>query len=94
MVQRRPALGSITLHNLDDSLYALLKQKARKDGKSLNRTIQELLRESVGLKRHAEKSGKRKDIYTELCGAVSPAELRKMEEAEKEFEVIEEKDWK
>jgi len=86
-------MSSITLHNLEDSLYALLKQKARKEGKSLNRTIQELLTESVGLKRKAEKSGK-KDVYTELCGSMSPEELKKMEEAEEEFEVIEEKDWK
>ena len=86
-------MSSITLHNLEDSLYALLKQKARKEGKSLNRTIQELLTESVGLKRKAEKSGK-KDVYTELCGSMSAEELKKMEEAEEEFEVIEEKDWK
>jgi len=47
----------------------------------------------VGLKRKAEKSGK-KDVYTELCGSMSPEELKKMEEAEEEFEAIEEKDWK
>ena len=87
-------MSSITLHNLEDSLYALLKQKARKEGKSLNRTIQELLAESVGLKRKAGKSGKKKDVYAELCGAMSAEELKKMEEAEKEFEVIEETDWK
>ena len=87
-------MSSITLHNLEDSLYALLKQKARKEGKSLNRTIQELLVESVGMKSKAKKSGKRKDVYTELCGAVSPQELKKMEEAEKEFEMIDAKDWK
>jgi hypothetical protein len=87
-------MSSITLHNIEDSLYALLKQKARKEGKSLNRTIQELLTESVGLKRKAEKSGRKKDIYTELCGAMNREELKIMKEAEKEFEVIEEKDWK
>ncbi|MGA2973775.1 MAG: hypothetical protein ABSF77_00520 [Spirochaetia bacterium] len=84
-------MSSITLHNLEDSLYTLLKQKARKEGKSLNRTIQELLRESMGLK---GKTAKKKDIYAELCGAISGKELKKMEEAEKEFEVIDEKDWK
>ena len=87
-------MSSITLHNLEDSLYTLLKQKARKEGKSLNRTIQELLTESMGMKRKAEKSGKKKDVYSELCGVMSREELKKMEEAEKEFEVIEEKDWK
>jgi len=87
-------MSSITLHNLEDSLYTLLKQKARKEGKSLNRTIQELLTESVGLRGKAGKSGRKKDVYAELCGSMSPEELKKMEEAEEEFEVIEEKDWK
>jgi hypothetical protein len=87
-------LGSITLHNLEDTLYTLLKQKAHKEGKSLNLTIQELLTESVGLKRKAGKRGKKNDVYTEICGAMSREELKKMEKAEEEFEVIEERDWK
>jgi hypothetical protein len=93
MVQVEGAVNSITLHNLGDSLYALLKRKARKEGKSLNRTIQELLAESMGLGRTAGKTGKKKDIYDELCGALSAEELRTMEEVEKEFEAIDEKDW-
>ena len=71
-------MSSITLHNLEESLYALLKQKARKEGKSLNRTIQELLAESLGPKGEARKSRKRKDVYAELCGSTSPEELRKL----------------
>jgi len=87
-------MSSITLHNLEDSLYAFLKRKARTEGKSLNLTIQELLKESVGLKGKAGKNAKKNDVYAELCGAMSREELRKMEKAEKEFEVIEEGDWK
>jgi hypothetical protein len=87
-------MGSITLHNMEDSLYALLKQRARKEGKSLNRTIQALLAESVGLKEKTGKSRKKKDVYDELCGTMSPKELAQMEAAEKEFEVIDEMDWK
>ncbi len=62
--------------------------------KSLNRTIQELLTESVGLKGKVGENGKKKDVYEELCGAMSYEELKKMEEAEKEFDAVEEKDWK
>lgn len=87
-------MGSITLHNLEDSLYALLKQKARKENKSMNRTIKELLALSMGLEEKADKKRKKKDVYDELCGTMSPEELVKMEEAEEEFEVIEDKDWK
>jgi hypothetical protein len=85
-------MSSITLHNLDVSLYALIKNKARKEGKSLNRTIQEMLAESAGMKGRNGKSGK-KDIYAELCGAVSQEELKKMERSEQEFEAVDDKDW-
>jgi len=85
-------MRSTTLHNLDDALYALLKQKARKEGKSMNRTIQELLAEATGLKKRPGHRAK-KDIYTELCGAMTAGELKELEEAERDFERIEEKDW-
>ena len=80
-----PWMHSTTLHNLDDALYALLKQKARKEGKSLNRAIQELLAEAVGLKKKAVHRAK-KDVYTELCGAMTASELKEMEEAERDFD--------
>ena len=42
-------MKSITVHNLDESLDAEIKKLARKKGISLNKTIKNLLRESVGL---------------------------------------------
>jgi len=48
----------------------------------------------VGLRGKAGKSGKKKDLYAELCGSLSPEEFKKMEETGEELEVIEEKDWK
>jgi hypothetical protein len=87
-------MSSITLHNLDNSLYAMLKKKAREDGKSMNRVIQELLAESMGQKKRPQKKGKVRDEYAELCGAMPSEELKRMENAEKEFEVIDERDWK
>jgi plasmid stability protein len=87
-------MGSITLHNLDDSLYAMLKRKARGEGKSMNKTIQELLAEAMGQKRRPEKKGKARDEYAELCGAIPGEELKRMEDAEKEFEALDEREWK
>ena len=46
------------------------------------------------MKSKTGKSGKKKDVYTELCGAMSPPELKRMNEAEKEFEMIDVKNWK
>ena len=85
-------MHSTTLHNLNDALYALLKQKARKEGKSLNRTIQDLLLESLGLGGKPARRGK-KDVYDEMCGAMPMEERTRMEESEKEFEATHDEDW-
>jgi len=42
-------MKSITLHNLDPDLAEALARKARAEGRSLNRTSQELLRAALGL---------------------------------------------
>lgn len=86
-------MNSITLHNIPSSLYGLLKQKARRDGKSLNRTIQGLLAEALGL--HGDKGGRaRRDVYDEICGSLPAEEMARMLEAEKDFEKIDPEDWR
>jgi hypothetical protein len=92
MVHKEAPVNSITLHNLPSSLYGLLKQKARREGKSLNRTIQDLLTEALGLSSRQLKK-QRKDVYDEICGAMPIEERARLEEAEREFEEIDAKDW-
>ena len=90
--KERSTMSSITLHNLPSSLYGLLKQKAQNEGKSLNRTIQDLLSESLGLGGKPARRGK-KDVYDEMCGAMPMEERTRMEESEKEFEATHDEDW-
>ena len=40
-------MKSITIHNLDETLENLIKERAKKQGKSLNKTIQALLNEAL-----------------------------------------------
>jgi len=40
---------SITIHDLDESTEALIEEKARKEGLSLNKTVKMLLRQALGL---------------------------------------------
>ena len=42
-------MKSITIHNLEDSLDSLIREKAKKQGLSLNKTIQLLLKKALGL---------------------------------------------
>jgi hypothetical protein len=86
-------VGSITLHNIPSSLYGLLKQKARREGKSMNRTIQDLLAGALGLP--GSRAGREtRDVYDEVCGGLPAEEAARMLEAEKDLERIDPEDWR
>ena len=85
-------MSSITLHDLDDSLYAALKKKARKEGCSMNRTIKRILEESLGLKNGSEDRGN--GVYAKLCGAMPAEEADRMDRFEQEeLETIDGEEW-
>lgn len=52
-------MKSITIHNIDDELEAIIREKSKKEGKSLNKIIQDLLRKALGIKN----TGKANLIY-------------------------------
>lgn len=86
-------MNSITLHKIPSSLYGLVRQKARREGKSMNRVIQDLLSEALGLPA-GQQPGRPGDIYEETCGSLPADECRRMLEAEGDFERIDPEDWR
>jgi hypothetical protein len=91
-VQWRFFMSSITLHDLDDSLYAMLKEKANKEGISMNRTIKNLLEESLGLLRND--ANRKRSVYAELCGAMPAEEADRLRRYEQdELEAVDAEDW-
>ena len=59
-------MKSITIHDLDPKMEALIREKARKGGTSLNKTIKSLLRKSLGLDPGCETD--RGDDFADLFG--------------------------
>lgn len=84
-------MKSITIHNLDEPLNALLREKARQQGTSLNKTIKSLLEESLGIT-PGKKPGHRDD-FLDLCGIWSPEEVARFEKTQSDFAQIDPKDW-
>ena len=82
-------MKSITIHNLDEDLARNIRQKARRQGTSLNKTIKELLRESLGI------SGKKRAYadFSEFFGVWSKQEAKKIESALEDSERIDPEDW-
>ena len=84
-------MKSITVHDLDNELYASLRSQATSQGLSLNKTIKQILRESLGL---THKLAKKRD-FSKFVGVWSKKEADEFDKIiNEEFENIDEEDWK
>lgn len=81
-------MKSITVHGLDDPLDRLIREKADREGVSLNKTIKKLLRDSLGLSRQHKKHD-----FSAFCGIWSKKEYEEFERSVKDFERIDREDW-
>lgn len=83
-------MKSITIHNLDESLDVLIREKARRQGTSLNKTIKRVLKTALGLD---ETGVNRKDAFMDLFGSWSKKDERKFHIRTKGFENVDSEDW-
>jgi hypothetical protein len=86
-------MKSITIHNIDGQLAELIESTAKAKGTSINKTIQQLLEESLGVKFQGKDSKHRTD-FSEFCGLWTKEDLAEFEKRTKEFEEIQPEDWK
>ena len=84
-------MKSITLHGLDNKLYERIKEKAQRQGLSLNKTIKNLLEISLGIKNH-DGTDHRED-FIEFCGVWTEAEAKEFAADIEDFEKIDPRDW-
>ena len=84
-------MKSITLHKIDGPLAELIKAKAKSEGLSMNKTVQKILEESLGVK---PRSGKdhRKD-FEEFCGMWSNSDLAEFKQKTEGLDTIDAEDW-
>ncbi|MBN1508140.1 MAG: hypothetical protein JW955_14915 [Sedimentisphaerales bacterium] len=84
-------MKSITVHDLDDSLEALIQEKAREEGLSLNRTVKMLLRKALGLE--AGGNGDRKADFAEFCGVWSKTDVAEFDRSTRGLRKLDPRDW-
>jgi len=83
-------MKSITIHNLDEELDRSIRQRASREGVSLNRTIKSLLRQAIGL---GAKKAKKRDV-SKYFGVWTKKELEEFEANTADFEKIDEEIWR
>lgn len=85
-------MKSITIHDLDDSLDAMIQEKAKEQGLSLNRTVKMLLRKALGLESGG--NGDRKAGFAEFCGAWSKADAAEFKRNTNDLCKVDPRDWR
>ncbi len=84
-------MKSITIHNLDDSLEAMIQERAREEGLSLNKTVKKLLRKALGLE--PDGNGDRKADFAPFCGVWSKADAADFEKKTEDLRKVDPRDW-
>ena len=85
-------MKSITLHKLDDTIENLIKKRAKKNGTSLNKTIQSILKESLGITRKSEEGNK--EYFLDLFGVWSNDDYKEFNKNINDLNKIDKRDWK
>lgn len=84
-------MKSITLHNIDEPLLALVKAKAKAQEMSINQFLKDLIERSIGYRRPAK--ARNYDDFKDLCGVWSPEQRKEFESGIKDFEMVDLDEW-
>ena len=87
--RRKPA-AHLTVRGIEGDIARALDREKSRRGKSLNTTVKELLRQSLGI----AVDGKRDNGLAKFAGDWSDADLREFERATKSFEKIDLELWR
>jgi len=85
-------MKSITIPDVDDTLDALIRARARREGRQPEEVIRHILREAFGGVPKEEVDPKKK--FRELCGVWSEEEYQEFESAVRDLGEVNPGDWK
>ena len=84
-------MSTLTIHALDVAVEKRIRAKAKRDGRSLNRTLKELLARSVGVS--PTPAADHRADFAEFCGIWTSEDAREFEAATADLERIDQEDW-
>jgi len=84
-------MKSITIHNLDSRLAALIERRAKEEGISMNKLIKSLLAQALGLSPQPKLD--RKEQFKNLFGSWSQEDFDEFEKHTEDLRTIDPADW-
>jgi hypothetical protein len=83
-------MSQISIRDIPEKVEAYIRKRAKKEGMSLSKVVNEMLGEASGLQR----PDRRYRDLSAFAGSWTKAEAAKFEETQAEFERIDEDSWK
>jgi uncharacterized protein CbrC (UPF0167 family) len=85
-------MKSLTLHNIDEPLLALVKEKAKAQNMSINQFLKDVIEKTIGYKK--AKKPRYIEDFKDVCGVWSQKQRLEFENNVKEFDTIDQEDWR
>lgn len=85
-------MGAITIRSIDEETAKALKDRARKEGRSVNAVLLKTIKEALGLEKKRRTAVH--DDLDHLAGTWSEKDLREFQDRIAGFETVDEKMWK
>ena len=85
-------MSSMTIHGMDEQLERLIRERAQAEGQSLNKTLQRLLEEALGITPSPPQ--RHRSEFQEFFGVWTAEEKRAFKERTEDLRAIDEGDWR
>lgn len=84
-------MKSISVHGVDKETEKTIKERAKNEGKSVNKVMKELVAQSLGL---TARPPDNRAEFADLCGVWTEEQASEFMELIADFEVVDAKDWR
>lgn len=85
-------MKAITIHGLEDSVWAVLRERAKERGCSVNAMVKAILEQSLGVRRPRQQPHRQE--FEEFCGMWSEQEYEEFREATSDDRRVEPEEWR
>jgi hypothetical protein len=83
-------MKSISIHGIDEEMEKAIEERAKIEGKSVNRIVKELIAKALGI---GDKPPDNRAEFAELCGVWTEAEAAEFMKLTADLETVDAKDW-
>ena len=84
-------MKSLSIHGIDEKTEKTIEERAKTEGKSVNKIVKELIGKALGL---GENPQDNRAMFEDLCGVWSEADEQEFLASITDLETIDERDWK